>query len=226
MINWAFNANPCIAWDNSSYHVISGPGYSGWYRKASQADQFSFSWTCCDQTHHINGWSGYLEIQLTVQPNATVPSIQSLVGTSPCGGVSVNECSVNKPVVWVQKVSDASDYYYGGTYNGLFRIYRGSSCSGIDSDLTVHFSLTGTAVSPCIGGPDVDYNLQPPALPANCYTSVIIPAGSHFININLVPILDPKQLDPNESVILTITQNAGYCISTEEGAAVMTIFNN
>ena len=89
-----------------------------------------------------------------------------------------------------------------GPVSGVFTISRGSAQ---DSALTVTYSLGGTAVM------GTDYQAVS--------TSVTIPAGSASATVAIVPINDTT-IEPDETVVLTITPSSGYVPGTPSSATV------
>jgi subtilase family serine protease len=89
-----------------------------------------------------------------------------------------------------------------GPTSGLFTISRDS---GQDTALTVTYTLGGTAVK------GTDYQSIP--------TSAPIPAGASSVTVAIVPI-DDSLIEPDETVILTVTASPGYTVGTPSSATV------
>jgi hypothetical protein len=95
-----------------------------------------------------------------------------------------------------------------GLDNGTFRITRTGGCNG--NALSVFFTVSGTATS------GSDYKrLRSPAM---------IPATRPSVNVAVKPI-DDTLPEPDETVILTLSANAGYTIGSPSTATV-TIHSN
>jgi hypothetical protein len=94
-----------------------------------------------------------------------------------------------------------------GIDNGQFTFTRNG---GTQNDLLVYYSTGGTATS------GVDYAALP--------NVVLIPAGQRSTTIPLVPI-DDKNVEPDETVIATITANAAYTVGSP-AAATITILDD
>jgi len=90
---------------------------------------------------------------------------------------------------------------------GTFRISRGTGDSG---DLTVNYSITGTADAS-------DYS-------ETLSGSVTITDGNTYADITITPV-DDGDIESNETVILTVTSGTGYGIGTPS-AATVTITDN
>ena len=126
----------------------------------------------------------------------------SVVATSTGGAVSSNACptAFYNGELTVEKVSDA---VMKGFVPGVFRISRADTAH----DLAVSYTVGGTAVAGQI------YE----ALSG----SATIPAGSQFVDISVVPLLD-KQTTADTTVVLTLVDGF-YGISESAGSAALSI---
>ena len=91
----------------------------------------------------------------------------------------------------VTVTSTVTNAYEAGSVPANFRISRAGDTN---SDLLVLFEINGTASAPS------DY--------AALGTSVVIPAGSNFVDLPVVPV-DDNTPEPTETVILRLTSAAG-----------------
>ena len=92
-----------------------------------------------------------------------------------------------------------------GPVSGVFTVSRGAAQ---DSALTVSFTVGGTATS------GTDYQAVP--------TSVTIPAGAASATVTIVPVNDTT-IEPDESVVLTLTPSSAYAIGGPGFATVMIV---
>ena len=149
------------------------------------------------------------DVELPMVYSATLSGLaadttyECYVTATSAGGVVVSNAS---PVVFyngelsVEKISDAS---MKGLVSGFFRISRADTAH----DLAVSYTVGGTAVAGQIYG----------ALSG----TAIIPAGSQFVDIPVVPILD-KQVTADTTVVLTLSDGL-YGINESAGSATVSI---
>lgn len=96
-----------------------------------------------------------------------------------------------------------------GSVSGNFRISRtGNTFTG----LRVNFTISGTATN------GTDYNFTG--------GSILIPALSRSVSLNINGVLDDTLIEGDESVIVTISENANYSISSLAGSARIVIVDN
>jgi len=91
---------------------------------------------------------------------------------------------------------------------GQFTISRAGDMS---TDLAVLFSIGGTA------GEGSDYHLLP--------ISATIPSGESLMVITVIPIDDP-QVEPDETVVLTLMSGSGYTVNASRQTASIAISDN
>ena len=96
-----------------------------------------------------------------------------------------------------------------GSVSGSFRISRtGLAFSG----LRVNYTISGTATN------GTDYNFTG--------GSIQIPGFSSNVNLDITGVLDDTLIEGDETVIVTISENAGYTISPTAGSARIVIVDN
>lgn len=103
------------------------------------------------------------------------------------------------PAVNVQRDTDAAE---ADELPGGFRVTRDGL---LDDPLTVHYSVAGSATA------DADY--------ATLSGEVVIPAGQAAAEFSVVPI-DDEELDSAETVVVTISDDAGYVVAAPSSATV------
>ena len=157
----------------------------------------------------VTGSMATLDVELPMVYSATLSGLaadttyECYVTATSAGGVVVSNAS---PVVFyngelsVEKISDAS---IKGLVSGFFRISRADTAH----DLAVSYTIGGTAVAGQIYG----------ALSG----TATIPAGSQFVDIPVVPILD-KQVTADTTVVLTLASGL-YGINESAGSATLSI---
>lgn len=91
--------------------------------------------------------------------------------------------------------------------DGSFQIVEDGSQTG---NVTVYYSIGGTATN------GVDYS--------NLSGSVVVSNSPNYVNINIAPFTNGIQ--PNQTVILTLTQNTNYLIEPASYSATNTIIAN
>jgi hypothetical protein len=104
------------------------------------------------------------------------------------------------PVVSIAKLNDAAE----PNTNGAFRITR---LGAISDPLTINFTVAGTASN------GVDY--QPVG------TSIVIPANNGHVDLPIIPI-DDNSYEVNETIIITISNDANYLIGTNSASLNLT----
>lgn len=110
------------------------------------------------------------------------------------------------PKISVAATTDTADE--GGGTPGVFTVSRSGSTA---ADVTVNYSLGGTAVA------GTDY-----ATPGG---SILIPAGSSSAAVNITPSQD-TQVEPMETVTLTLTTNAAYVLEPSATTATVSLFDD
>ena len=127
----------------------------------------------------------------------------------------------NEPIVRITASDNqGAETVSGGPVNtGTFRISREGNTA---NTLTVSFSRTGTGGL----GSTADYTLWVNST-ALTGTSVVIPVGQEYVDITVRPV-DNLVAEPSETVILTLTANAAYNLSStvSERTATVTILDN
>src|SRR5206468_1093202 len=116
--------------------------------------------------------------------------------------IALFDNDVTPPAVGVEQLTDAAE----PATAGAFRFTRSGDTSG---SLTVNYTVTGTATA------GTDYA----ALPG----SVTFAAGAATADVTVTPI-DDTEFEGTETVILTITPNATYDITS--GSATVNILDN
>jgi parallel beta-helix repeat protein len=112
------------------------------------------------------------------------------------------------PVPKVSIVAQQLNASETGTINRLFKVSR----TGIkNEELIIYYNLVGTAAN------SLDYQFLS--------GSVIIPIGSAFATINLIPI-DDTVVENTESAIAIISNNNNYIINSEKDSAFIKIIDN
>jgi hypothetical protein len=91
---------------------------------------------------------------------------------------------------------------------GTFRISRQGNTTNA---LTVYFTRTGTATL----GATADYTLS-------VGTTAVIPVGEDYVDITVTPV-DNNVPEPNEMVILTLTANAAYNLTSTVSQRTATV---
>jgi Ca2+-binding RTX toxin-like protein len=150
-----------------------------------------------------------IETDETILLSLTDPASLATIVGSPISTMIVNDDDVVIPTLPIVSVS-ASDASAAeaGSDPGSFRISRDGGDT--NTPLTVSYTIGGTATN------GIDYT---PTLTG----TVIIPAGQLFVDIP-IPVVDDLAVDPNESVILTLTDSTTYDLGTT--AATVTIADN
>ncbi len=105
-----------------------------------------------------------------------------------------------KPIVTV--TTSTSDITEGGMDAGQLIFTRSGSTAG---DMLVNYSTSGTATA------GVDYTALPGV--------VLIPAGQSSTTIPLI-VIDDKNVEPDETVITTISANAAYTVGAPSAATI------
>jgi hypothetical protein len=150
---------------------------------------------------------------LTLTANATY----NLTPTVPRRTATVTILD-NEPTISIAASDNqAAETVSGDDANtGTFTISRTGST---DSNLTVSFSRTGTATYGSTGDYTLSGNLTP--------LTVVIPAGQEYVDITVSPV-DNFVAEPSETVILTLTANPAYNLSStvSEHTATVTILDN
>jgi hypothetical protein len=192
------------ALDNAVYTVTSGPGYElkTWKSPDFSDYYLNSSGVCspCGINNYVEGWSAYYRIELTLSQGVSPPSL----GALPAFAISLEKPD-NLPIVSIKKGGDAGDNYYGGVYNGSFKVERTGSTA---SSLTVLLGWSGTASPPGSSGGS-DYQILVGGVVGQ-YTSVVIPAGHSSVTLVVRPFYDPY--DPTESVICALQPSSAYSI--------------
>jgi fibronectin-binding autotransporter adhesin len=138
--------------------------------------------------------------------NDLVPSgiTTDLAGNARIIGGIVDMGAYESPYITTVTIeaTDDSAAETGGVDNGTFRISRGAATNGV---LTVSFTKDGTATD------GSDYTLG---------TSAVIPDGQTFVEVTLTAADDGSSAEPDETVILTITNTAAYDPGTPSSATV------
>ncbi len=110
------------------------------------------------------------------------------------------------PKISLAATTDTADEGTGAV--GVFTVTRTGST---EVNVTVNYTVTGTA------GSGVDYN----ALSG----SVVIPSGNRTAVVNLTPIND-TQVEPMETVLLTLSTNAAYVLDPTASSATVSLFDD
>ncbi|MCB1274991.1 Calx-beta domain-containing protein [Prosthecobacter sp.] len=110
------------------------------------------------------------------------------------------------PKVSILATTDTVDE--GVAAPGVFTVSRTGSTA---ADLTVSYSVGGSAVA------GADY--------ATLSGSVLIPAGSSSAVVNVTPLQD-TQVEPLETVTLTLSANAGYVLEPTATTATVSLFDD
>ena len=157
----------------------------------------------------VTGSMATSDVELPMVYSATLSGLaadttyECYVTATSAGGVVVSNAS---PVVFyngelsVEKISDAS---IKGLVSGFFRISRADTAH----DLAVSYIIGGTAVAGQIYG--------------TLSGTATILAGSQFVDIPVVPILD-KQVTADTTVVLTLASGL-YGINESAGSATLSI---
>lgn len=87
--------------------------------------------------------------------------------------------------------------------HGVIAIRR----SGGMKPLTVNFALTGTATL------NTDYT-------ASATTSIVIPPGAREVWVEFAPVADADDMEPTETITLTVQPGAGYTLGSPTGGSV------
>jgi YD repeat-containing protein len=152
-----------------------------------------------------NGTDGFSYSWANVQAgpySLTVKATDNSGAITTSSGVSI---TVSLPVVSVASTdADASE---PGSNTGVFTVSR---TGGTSMQLTVNFSVSGTAVA------GTDYT--------SVGTAVTIPIGAASRTIVITPI-DDTAIEGNETATLTVSSNAAYTLGTPTSATV-TIADN
>lgn len=156
-----------------------------------------------DATHRVSNFSAKNLYVASVAMNtpANVPLVMrnayvSNIGVTPPGADGL-------PLV---QVSASDDYAVEGVDSGMFTFSRAGA---FDAPLTVHFTLSGSAVS------GADY-----ASPGGFVT---IPAGAQQVSLRIMAISDALS-EPEESVLLSLTDHAGF--RRDANASAMVLIGN
>jgi|688.fasta_scaffold02100_2 hypothetical protein len=123
----------------------------------------------------------------------------NLVSSNPVATVSASPSSVNEN-------------------SGTGMVYTFSLSANAAANTTINFTVGGTAIL------STDYNQTGAASFSSSAGTVVIPSGSNSATVTVTPIGD-TDLEPNETVILTITAGTGYD-GGSPGAATGTIVND
>lgn len=137
------------------------------------------------------------------QPNQPLSTIfftnLSLASSNPTVTVTASPSSVNEN-------------------SGTSMVYSFNLSANASSNMTINFSVGGTAT---FGS---DYTQSGAATFSGSAGTVVIPGGSNSATVTVTPIGD-TDLEPNETIILTITSGSGYDAASP-GSAITTIVND
>jgi len=91
-------------------------------------------------------------------------------------------------------------------------------------DVTIDFTLGGTAIPDGPGVPNPDYGITPIPTGTPFPTSITIPAGQSSADITIYPYMDSDYLEPDETVTFTVFVIT--CDETNSSTNTITIKNN
>lgn len=167
------------------------------------------------QTHTTGRWGDYSMMTVDPVDDCTFWYTQEYYAATSeagwqtrVGAFSLPTCSpIQSTGTHVTVTSTVATATEAGPTNGQFTVTRSGDTT---APLTVLYTVTGSAT------PGDDYV----ALPG----TVTIPAGAASASIPVVPIDDPL-IEPNESVVLTVTATADYSVGSP-GTALVTIVSD
>jgi subtilase family serine protease len=218
--------------DALSYPVSTGAGPSapdGLAASASSATRINLSWTdqssdelgfslerCTGTAASCNASGQFAKVaqtalgvasyaDTTVQGNTTYSyrvRAFNLNGNSAYSNVAEATTQAPPPPPTITVTAASPTANETGPTNGVFTISRAGAT---DTALSVSYSMSGSAAN------TTDYQ--------TILTTAIIPVGAASVNVQVVPVND-SLIEPDETVILTLSGSASYVIGSPAAATV------